>query len=160
MEADRLGGRSGQCDGGHDQGDASRAAHGWSVTRLSCCLSPYSGAAARLRQSCCGRSPMLWGGRSRRMWWNKPIGGSDGMLLGGLRATRREFVCGMLGAASLCGQDGKANRLGANQAEVQLSIERAKIEVAPGHTITTSTYNGTAPGPLIRLKEGVPASIH
>ena len=42
---------------------------------------------------------------------------------------------------------------------VTLHIARAQIEVASGHTITTATYNGTAPGPLIRLKEGVPASV-
>jgi FtsP/CotA-like multicopper oxidase with cupredoxin domain len=40
-----------------------------------------------------------------------------------------------------------------------LRIERARIDVAPGHTIATATYNGSAPGPLIRMAEGVPASV-
>ena len=44
-------------------------------------------------------------------------------------------------------------------ADVTLSIERAQIDVAPGHTITTTTYNGTAPGPLIRMREGMPATV-
>ncbi len=40
-----------------------------------------------------------------------------------------------------------------------MSIETAQIDVAPGHTITTATYNGTAPGPVIRLREGIPATV-
>lgn len=44
-------------------------------------------------------------------------------------------------------------------ADVTLRIERARIDVAPGHTIDTATYNGSAPGPLIRMAEGVPATI-
>jgi FtsP/CotA-like multicopper oxidase with cupredoxin domain len=45
------------------------------------------------------------------------------------------------------------------RADVTLLIERTQIEVARGRTITTATYNGTAPGPLIRMREGVPASV-
>jgi FtsP/CotA-like multicopper oxidase with cupredoxin domain len=63
--------------------------------------------------------------------------------------TRRAFVSGLAGANLLIGR----------QADITLSIERAQIDVAAGHTITTSTYNGTAPGPLIRLREGVPATV-
>jgi len=40
-----------------------------------------------------------------------------------------------------------------------LRIERAQIEVAPGRTIATATYSGTAPGPLIRMREGVAAAV-
>ncbi len=65
--------------------------------------------------------------------------------------TRRAFVSGLAGAGLLAAQD--------RQPDVALSIERARIDVAPGHTITTSTYNGTAPGPLIRMREGVPATV-
>ena len=31
--------------------------------------------------------------------------------------------------------------------------------MAPGHAFVTSTYNGAAPGPLIRMTEGVPATV-
>jgi FtsP/CotA-like multicopper oxidase with cupredoxin domain len=68
--------------------------------------------------------------------------------------TRRTFLSGALGAPLLCADD----RLPA-PAGVTLRIQRSQIEVARGRTITTATYNGSAPGPLIRLKEGVPASI-
>jgi FtsP/CotA-like multicopper oxidase with cupredoxin domain len=61
----------------------------------------------------------------------------------------------MAGTPILSAQD----RLSRIPADVTLRIERTKIEVAPGRTITTATYNGTAPGPLIRLREGVPASV-
>ncbi len=40
-----------------------------------------------------------------------------------------------------------------------MRIERAQIEVARGRIITTATYNGSAPGPLLRMKEGVPATV-
>jgi FtsP/CotA-like multicopper oxidase with cupredoxin domain len=63
--------------------------------------------------------------------------------------TRRAFVSGLVGAG-LHAQ---------TRDSVTLSIERAQIDVAPGHTITTATYNGTAPGPLIRMREGVSTSV-
>ena len=69
--------------------------------------------------------------------------------------TRRTFAAGLVSIPILCAQD----RLSRAPADVTLRIERAKLEIAPGRTITTTTYNGTAPGPLIRLKEGVPASV-
>jgi FtsP/CotA-like multicopper oxidase with cupredoxin domain len=63
------------------------------------------------------------------------------------------------GARLLLAQD-QGNRVRANRpADVTLSIERAQIDVAPGHTITTATYNGTSPGPLIRMREGIPATV-
>ncbi len=65
--------------------------------------------------------------------------------------TRRAFLSAMAGAPLLLAQERKS--------DVTLRIERAAIEVARGHTITTATYNGTAPGPLIRMREGVPCSV-
>lgn len=44
-------------------------------------------------------------------------------------------------------------------ADVTLRIGRAVCEVAKGHTIVTSAYNGRIPGPLIRLREGVPVTV-
>jgi FtsP/CotA-like multicopper oxidase with cupredoxin domain len=40
------------------------------------------------------------------------------------------------------------------KADYALRIGSARIELAPGHVITTTAYNGQFPGPLVRLTEG------
>ena len=40
-----------------------------------------------------------------------------------------------------------------------LGIEPCKLEIAPGIVIDTIGYNGQVPGPLLRLREGIPISI-
>jgi FtsP/CotA-like multicopper oxidase with cupredoxin domain len=40
------------------------------------------------------------------------------------------------------------------KADYTLHIGTARIELAPGHVITTTAYNGQFPGPLVRLTEG------
>jgi FtsP/CotA-like multicopper oxidase with cupredoxin domain len=65
----------------------------------------------------------------------------------------------MVAAPLQLAQDRNNVRISNRPADVTLRIVRAQIEVAPGHIITTATYNGTAPGPLIRMREGVPASV-
>jgi FtsP/CotA-like multicopper oxidase with cupredoxin domain len=42
---------------------------------------------------------------------------------------------------------------------LSLSIAALKAEIAPGVEIATIGYNGMAPGPILRLKEGVPVTI-
>ena len=69
----------------------------------------------------------------------------------GTGVTRRAFVSAVLAAPF--------QRRHPPAADVTLNIERAQIEVAPGRTIITPTYNGTAPGPLIRMREGVPRPV-
>ncbi|HMF75276.1 MAG TPA: multicopper oxidase domain-containing protein, partial [Bryobacteraceae bacterium] len=67
--------------------------------------------------------------------------------------TRRAFVSSLTAGTGLL--------LGAPaSADVTLNIAPAQLEVAPGHTITTSAYNGSSPGPLIRMREGVPVSVN
>ncbi|WP_311733003.1 multicopper oxidase domain-containing protein [Granulicella mallensis] len=44
-------------------------------------------------------------------------------------------------------------------ADVTLRIGSVKADVAPGKTILTTGYNGSVPGPLIRLREGVPVTV-
>src|SRR5579863_10496380 len=73
--------------------------------------------------------------------------------------SRRKFLSALAGAPILFAQERKRVPFANRPADVTLRIERTQVEVAPGRTITTATYNGTAPGPLIRLREGVPASI-
>jgi len=40
-----------------------------------------------------------------------------------------------------------------------LRIAASPIEIAPKHIVSTITYNGQFPGPLLRFKEGRPATI-
>jgi FtsP/CotA-like multicopper oxidase with cupredoxin domain len=44
--------------------------------------------------------------------------------------------------------------------DVTLRITNLSHEVAPNHIYQTKAYNGAVPGPLIRLKEGVPIDVH
>src|SRR5580693_5354844 len=44
-------------------------------------------------------------------------------------------------------------------ADVTLRIGPVLADIAKDHTISTLGYNGTVPGPLIRLREGVPVTV-
>lgn len=44
-------------------------------------------------------------------------------------------------------------------ADHTIDIVDAKIELAPGVVVQTTTYNGQFPGPLLRFKEGVPVAV-
>jgi FtsP/CotA-like multicopper oxidase with cupredoxin domain len=44
-------------------------------------------------------------------------------------------------------------------ADVTLRIGPVLVDIAKEHTISTIGYNGTVPGPLIRLKEGEPVTV-
>ncbi len=44
-------------------------------------------------------------------------------------------------------------------ADFTLHIAPAALEVAPSHFVSTSAYNGTAPGPLLRMREGKPVTV-
>lgn len=48
---------------------------------------------------------------------------------------------------------------GAAPADVTIRIAPVLVELAPDHIISTVGYNGSVPGPLIRLKEGRPVSV-
>ena len=45
------------------------------------------------------------------------------------------------------------------QADYTIRIETCPIEIAPNRTISTTTYNGQFPGPLLRFKEGRPVTV-
>ena len=45
-------------------------------------------------------------------------------------------------------------------ADYTLHIKVAPVEIAPKRIISTTTYNGKFPGPLLRFKEGRPVAIH
>src|SRR5579872_1095510 len=46
------------------------------------------------------------------------------------------------------------------QAEFTLQIAPVTVELAPNRIVSTIGYNGTSPGPLLRMKEGVPVTVN
>jgi FtsP/CotA-like multicopper oxidase with cupredoxin domain len=69
-------------------------------------------------------------------------------------STRRDFLSGaaaVIGGLVFPGRN--------TPADVTLRIAPVKVEVASGRTILTTGYNGSVPGPLIRLREGVPVTV-
>ncbi|MGP8251506.1 MAG: multicopper oxidase family protein [Terracidiphilus sp.] len=47
----------------------------------------------------------------------------------------------------------------AGKPDYTLNIAPANLEIAPGITVKTIAYNGQVPGPILRVREGVPVSI-
>jgi len=47
----------------------------------------------------------------------------------------------------------------AGKADHILRIEPCNLEIGPGINIKTVAYNGKVPGPMLRLREGVPVNI-
>ena len=43
--------------------------------------------------------------------------------------------------------------------DYSLKIQPTSLDIAPGVTIKTTAYNGQVPGPILRIKEGVPVTI-
>jgi FtsP/CotA-like multicopper oxidase with cupredoxin domain len=54
----------------------------------------------------------------------------------------------------------RATNDGPVEADYTLHIEPVSLELAPGKRIKTTGYNGTVPGPVLRLREGRPVSIN
>lgn len=48
---------------------------------------------------------------------------------------------------------------GGPKADVTLRISPVDLEIAPGKTIKTIGYNGSAPGPFLRFREGQPVTV-
>ena len=46
-----------------------------------------------------------------------------------------------------------------NSPDYVLRIAASAVEIAPKHIVSTITYNGQFPGPLLRFKEGQPVSV-
>lgn len=77
---------------------------------------------------------------------------------------RREFL--KLGGLTLAGtvpgllQAGGAPAMSSQgPADHTLRIGRGLVELAPDHVVSTRTYNGQFPGPLLRLKQGRPVLV-
>lgn len=77
---------------------------------------------------------------------------------------RREFVAaaGLAlaghGLSALTVQKGKGGAPAAKP-DYSLRIEPCTLEIAPGVTVKTTAFNGQVPGPLLRLREGIPVTI-
>ncbi len=70
---------------------------------------------------------------------------------GGLALSTAAIVPHALRAAAILAPQGKA--------DYTLKIEPCSLEIAPGVVVKTTAYNGIVPGPLLRLREGVPVTI-
>ena len=85
--------------------------------------------------------------------------------------SRRNFLeaAGALAGTSLVGSGAGCRPSGMSQAketvapggpaDYTLTIAVTPLELAPDRIISTTTYNGQFPGPLVRLKEGVPVTV-
>src|ERR1700686_5584577 len=51
------------------------------------------------------------------------------------------------------------NDKSADQTNVTLRITPISLEIGPGKTIKTVGYNGSAPGPILRFREGNPVTV-
>ena len=74
---------------------------------------------------------------------------------------RREFLA-LLGTpayAELARRIGLQRAPDSPKADVTLRISPVEMEVAPRRIIKTTGYNGSAPGPVLRLREGQPVTV-
>jgi FtsP/CotA-like multicopper oxidase with cupredoxin domain len=90
-----------------------------------------------------------------------------------ISATRRRFLSGIAAAGGTlltgCDTVRKLTERPAEHmadaaqrnapADVTLRISSVVVDVAKDHAISTIGYNGSVPGPLIRLREGVPVTV-
>jgi FtsP/CotA-like multicopper oxidase with cupredoxin domain len=53
----------------------------------------------------------------------------------------------------------QSNTPPSGKADHAIRIEPCSLEIGPGVTVKTLAYNGQVPGPLLRLREGVPVTI-
>lgn len=85
--------------------------------------------------------------------------------------TRRAFLSHVAAGSGLllagCGRRGESrdssgtseSAATSGPADVTLRIGPVLVDIAKDHTISTIGYNGSAPGPLVRLRESVPVSV-
>ena len=52
-----------------------------------------------------------------------------------------------------------APRAGATRADFTLRIAPVAVEIAPSRFVSTLAYNGTSPGPILRMRAGKPVTV-
>jgi FtsP/CotA-like multicopper oxidase with cupredoxin domain len=74
---------------------------------------------------------------------------------------RREFLAllGITAYANLAGRIGLQTAPDNPKADLTIRISPVEWEVSPRKTIKTTGYNGTAPGPVLRLREGQQVAV-
>jgi FtsP/CotA-like multicopper oxidase with cupredoxin domain len=72
-----------------------------------------------------------------------------------MQIARRAFLSTIAAGTGslLCGELKAGVVENRKPADVNLRIGSVRVDVAPGHTVAATGYNGSAPGPLIRLRE-------
>ncbi len=77
-----------------------------------------------------------------------------------MSTTRRGFFAGLPAAAGLTLAACRREQTpAAAPADVTLRIGNVLADIAKDHTISTIGYNGSAPGPVVRLREGAPVTV-
>jgi len=71
---------------------------------------------------------------------------------------RRDFL-GLVGVGALAAVGPDAALGGLPTSNVTLTISPVVVELTPRLAITTTGYNGTSPGPVLRMREGVPQIV-
>jgi FtsP/CotA-like multicopper oxidase with cupredoxin domain len=85
----------------------------------------------------------------------------DFLKLAGAATGAALFPCGKARAALPVGSNPRAGsgQTEATPADYTIRIGASPIEIAPKRFISTVTYNGQFPGPLLRFKEGQPVTV-
>lgn len=63
-------------------------------------------------------------------------------------------------AATTSSRVARGQSSGAHSPDHTIRIAPVSLEIAPGKVIKTTGYNGTVPGPVLRLQEGKPVAIN
>jgi FtsP/CotA-like multicopper oxidase with cupredoxin domain len=89
----------------------------------------------------------------RGRWDRREFLHGVGRALGGVAAS--SAISGrLLRAASL-----PSPAAATSKPDYTLKIEPCNLEIAPGVVVKTTAYNGQVPGPMLRVREGVPVNI-
>ena len=73
--------------------------------------------------------------------------------------TRRSFFADVAAGGLCLAGCSRNSETPETRADVTLRIGPVLVDIAKDHTISTIGYNGSVPGPLIRLREGVPVTV-
>ena len=95
------------------------------------------------------------------------VAGGDRAVPWSFPMQRRDFlkIAGMAAGSRLAAQHTQSFLAPAGPADVAkteftLEIAPVMVELAPNRIVSTVGYNGTSPGPRLRMKEGVPVTVN